>query len=239
MQCSTYANEVSFALHLEENGYECKCLYGVTVTVRRDKEQSGNDEVPLIVSPIYLVMYFLAFFFRLLFLYVVCLAVYESFVLYRGGTKESWASIKILTSPADSVSRLFESTLGLWRLRCPFIYYVLWREREDYSIKSVIKPREMGGGGKFNLIADHWKLVSRKRAAFFLVVALYIYEMNIVSTLINAHSFEFNSGKLRCFDSSRVTSKKYHKWTQKRCYAPTIGALPSAVISMEQNISRP
>ena len=97
----------------------------------------------------------------------------------------------------------------------------------------------MGGGGKFNLIADHWKLVSRKRAAFFLVVALYIYEMNIVSTLINAHSFEFDSGKLRCFDSSRVTSKKYHKWTQKRCYAPTIGALPSAVISMEQNSSRP
>ena len=73
MQCSTYANEVSFALHLEENGYECKCLYGVTVTVRRDKEQSGNDEVPLIVSPIYLVMYYLAFFFRLLFLRVVCL----------------------------------------------------------------------------------------------------------------------------------------------------------------------
>ena len=171
-------------------------------------------------------MYFLAFFFRLLFLYVVCLAVYESFVLYRGGTKESWASIKILTSPADSVSRLFESTLGLWRLRCPFIYYVLWREREDYSIKSVIKPREMGGGGKFNLIADHWKLVSRKRAAFFLVVALYIYEMNIVSTLINAHSFEFDSGKLRCFDSSRVTSKKYHKWTQKGATPPQSARCP-------------
>ena len=137
MQCSTYANEVSFALHLEENGYECKCLYGVTVTVRRDKEQSGNDEVPLIVSPIYLVMYFLAFFFRLLFLYVVCLAVYESFVLYRGGTKESWASIKILTSPADSVSRLFESTLGLWRLRCPFIYYSLERKRRRlYQIRN-------------------------------------------------------------------------------------------------------
>ena len=75
--------------------------------MRYDKEQGGNDEVPLIVSPIHLMIYYLAFFRRGLF----CSS--ESFVLCRGETKKTWASIKILTSPADSVSRLVESTFGL------------------------------------------------------------------------------------------------------------------------------